>query len=335
MQAISPHATALFETVWAELSRLAAPYAKLFIEGTAEGKLVDGDSLPCSLDALILEELDFLQVMIKAPPVRKELIAQMQHLADAQHTVPWLQELVRVMVLYAQIPKEEEALWEYDANLYLCEATSLTANYTPRAACAELAVRSLGEWLKQLPIFAMLHFNQHNLQARATWKEREALLFLLNQSLKDVDEVSGKLDPPTASAVLEQVSSALQDPHLFMRAASQMVLACFFKIVAGVGEEYISAGAAAFTNAITTSANDPSDVVKVACFSVLPDYIEALPSNVTQPMQSAVINVMNEFISSHDLRDELEDADDVKAALIQLLRDAIMLDTTTITSSSS
>ncbi len=318
--------------MWQELSRLAVPYAQLFIEGSAEGKLVDSDSLPCSLDALVLEELDFLQVTIKAPPVRKELTAQMQQIGDLQHTVPWLQELIRVLVLYSRIPMEEEALWEYDANLYLCEATSLTANYTPRAACAELAVRSLGEWLKQVPIVAMLHFNQHNLQAAASWKEREALLFLLNQCLKDVEEVAGRLDPPTASAVLDQGSSALQDQHLFMRAAAQMVLGCFFKIVGNNGEEYTSASAAAFTNAITASANDPSDVVKVACFSILPDYIEALPPNVTQPMQSAIINVINEFISSHDLRDELEDADDVKAALIQLLRDTIMIDTSTLTS---
>ena len=281
------------------------------------------------MDTLILEELDFLQVTIKAPPVRKELTTQMQQLGDVQHTVPWLQELIRVLVAYARVPKEEEALWEYDPNLYLSEATSLTANYTPRAACAEVAVRSLGEWLKQLPILAMLHFNQHNLRTNS-WKEREALLYLLNQSLKDLDEIAVKLQPQTASAVLDQASSALQDPHMFMRAAGQMVLGCLFKIASG--DDYTSAGAAAFTNAITACANDPSDVVKIACFSILPDYIESLPSSVTQPMQSAIINVLGEFISSHDLRDELEDADDVKAALIQLLRDTIMLDISTLTS---
>lgn len=276
--------------------------------------------------------------------MRKELTAQMQQFGDAQHTVPWLQELIRILVLFARIPKEEEALWEYDANLYLCESTSLTANYTPRAACAELAVRSLGEWLKQTPILAMLHFNQqYSLQSQTStqaqapsapgWKEREALLYLLNQSLKDIDELSGALAPQTSSAILEQVSATLQDPHLFMRAAAQMILGCLFKIVGNSGgEEYAAAGAAAFTNAITSSASDPSDVVKVACFAILPDYISALPANVTQPMQSALVKVVDEFVSSHDLRDELEDADDVKAALIQLLRDAIMLDTSTITS---
>ncbi|KAH0842884.1 hypothetical protein AYO21_09621 [Fonsecaea monophora] len=330
-QALSPDVLALFQIVWEELDRVAAIYAQLYIDGTAEGKLVDSDNLPCSLDALVLEELDFLQVTIRAPSVRKELTAQMQQLGEAQHTAPWLQELIRVLVLYARVPKEEEGLWEYDSNLYLCEATSLTANYTPRAACAELAVRSLGEWLKQIPIAALLFFKQQNLSGQTSaWKEREALVYLLNQCLKDIDETDGKLTPQNSSAVVEGLSDTLQHPNPFMRAAGQMAAACFFKVASG--EEFLAAGAVAFTNAVTASSMDESDLVKVACLSILHDYIEALSPTVTRPMQNAVINVVGEYISSHDLRDELEDADDVKAALIQLLRDAIMLDTSTITS---
>ncbi|KAI1615101.1 armadillo-type protein [Exophiala viscosa] len=329
VHAISPHAVSLFQIVWEELSRLAGPYAELFLDGHVEGKLVDSDNLPHSLDALVLEEIDFLQVMIKAPPVRSELSTQMKQLGDAQHTVHWLQELIRVLVLYSRIPKEEEALWEYDSNLYLSEATSLTANYTPRAACGELVVRSLGEWLKQIPIIALLHYKQQALSAEsAHWKEREALLYLLNQCLVDVSEFSGKLDQSTASILVGQVSASLQDSKAFMRAAAHLTLATFFKVV---GDDYFSAGAASFTNAINASVTDPSEVVKVACLSAIPNYLEALPSNVTQPMQGAIFHAIEEFISSHDLKDELEDADDVKAALIQTLRDGIMLDTTNIT----
>ncbi|KIW11775.1 hypothetical protein PV08_09047 [Exophiala spinifera] len=329
VHAISPHAVSLFLIVWEELSRIASPYAELFIEGTAEGKLVDSDNLPCSLDALVLEEIDFLQVTMKAPPVRAELSSQMKQLGDAQHTVQWLQELIRVLVLYARIPAEEEGLWEYDSNLYLSEATSLTANYTPRAACGELVVRSLGEWLKQMPIVAMLHFNQHAFSNPSTsWKEREALLYLLNQCVIDVSEVSGNLDSAIASALLEQVSVFLQDSHAFMRSAAQLLLGAFFKVA---GNDYAAAGAASFTNAVNAAVSDPSEVVKVACLNAIPMYLEALPSNVTLPMQGAIVNAVAEYVSSHDLKDELEDADDVKATLIQALRDAIMLDTTNIT----
>jgi importin-9 len=222
VQAISPHATALFEAVWAELARLATPYDALFVSGTAEGKLVDSDNLPCSLDALLLEELDFLQVMIKAPPVRKELTAQLQQLdKDVQHTAHWLQELIRVLVAYAKIPKEEEALWEYDANLYLSEATSLTANYTPRAACAELAVRSLGEWLKQLPIVAMLHFNQHNISAQTHWKDREALLSLCAQ-LRRWCWAASSSSPPYLRITKQPLQQHSQVPSQPLRAIRQM-----------------------------------------------------------------------------------------------------------------
>ncbi|KAK5455936.1 hypothetical protein LTS15_005254 [Exophiala xenobiotica] len=336
VHAISPHAVALFQIVWEELSRMAPSYAELFLDGAAEGKLVDTDNLPCSLDALVLEEIDFLQITIKAPPVRSELSAQMKQLGDAaQHTVPWLQELIRVLVLYARIPQEEEGLWEYDPNLYLSEATSLTANYTPRAACSELVVRSLGEWLKQVPIIAMLHFNQHALASNpsTSWKEREALLYLLNQCLIDVGEVSGRLNNSIATALLEQVSASLQDSHAFMRAAAQLVLGAFFTVVPG--DDYFSAGAASLTNAINIAITDPSEVVKIACLNIIPSYLDALPSNVTQPLQGAIVNAVAEYVSSHDLKDELEDADDVKAALIQALRDAIMLDTSSITETSA
>lgn len=161
--ALSQHVLELFTVVWEELSRFVPAYSLLFVDGEFEGKLVDSDGLPYTLDALVLEEIDFLASALKAKTVRAELTNQMKQLPNSEHTVGWLQELIRVMVQYSRIPKEEEGLWGFDANIYLCETTSVTANYTPRAACAELIVRSLMEWLKQLPIKALLHFNEHNL----------------------------------------------------------------------------------------------------------------------------------------------------------------------------
>lgn len=163
VQALTPHVLNLFTIVWEDLSRLAPAYGRLFVDGEGEGKLVDPDSLPYTLDALVLEEIDFLASALKAKPVRTELFAQMQQLPKQEFTVGWLQELLRVLIQYCRIPQEEEGLWQFDANIYLCETTSITANYTPRAACAELLVRSLMEWLKQTPLKGLLHLNEHNL----------------------------------------------------------------------------------------------------------------------------------------------------------------------------
>lgn len=140
----------------------------MFIDNDRGGKSTDGDGLPYTLDFLVLEELDFLQVTLKAPTVRHELEAQLKAAPQGRHTVAWLQELLKLLVAYAQIPKEEEALWEWDPNLYLCEATALTANYTPRAASAELAIRGLSEWLRLVPVDATLFFWQHTASSSTT-----------------------------------------------------------------------------------------------------------------------------------------------------------------------
>ena len=63
---------------------------------------------------------------------------------------------MQLVISYAQITTEEEGLWEIDVNLFLSEETALTANYTPRVACGALIVSGLLEWLRELPVEALL-----------------------------------------------------------------------------------------------------------------------------------------------------------------------------------
>ena len=128
----------------------------MFIADERQGRLEDVDGLPYTLDFLVLEELDFIAIMLKAPPVRNELSNQLKQTPNGPQYTNWLQELIKVVSTYAQISTEEEGLWEIDVNLFLSEETAVTANYTPRAACGDLVVRVLGEWLKQVPIEAIL-----------------------------------------------------------------------------------------------------------------------------------------------------------------------------------
>lgn len=159
--ALIPYVSEFFSIVWEELNRLAPGYTQLFVDAeNSESRLIDSDGIPYSLDFLILEELDFLASALKQKVVREELTRQMQQVAGAEHTAHWLQELIRVLVLYAQIPREEESFWEFDVNTYLCELSELTSNYTPRVASSLLLVSSLVEWLKQTPIQALLTFHE-------------------------------------------------------------------------------------------------------------------------------------------------------------------------------
>lgn len=146
----------LFQTAWEELSHLRPAYHELFINDERQGRLEDADGLPYTLDFLVSDELDLMENLLKAPPVKAELQSQLKQASTGPQSVGWLQEIMQLVISYAQITTEEEGLWEIDVNLYLSEETSLTANYTPRVACGTLIVTGLVEWLKEVPLEALL-----------------------------------------------------------------------------------------------------------------------------------------------------------------------------------
>lgn len=142
---LSPQSPQLFTASWQELSASQAAYHQLYINDERQSRLVDADGLPYTMDFLVVEELEFMQACLRAPPVRKQLESELQ----SCHTGPasWLTEIMKLAVAYGQITTEEEGLWEIDVNVFLSEETSVTANYTPRTACGDLLIK-LGEWIK-------------------------------------------------------------------------------------------------------------------------------------------------------------------------------------------
>jgi importin-9 len=147
----------IFTTIWTELSNVQGAYHDLYIEEERQGRLEDADGLPYTLDFLVLEELDLMQALLKAPPVKAELQSQLQNAGQAAMTSGWLPEVVKLVATYAQITSEEEELWEVDVNLFLSEETSITANYTPRTCGGDLVIK-LGEWLKVTIVEALLAY---------------------------------------------------------------------------------------------------------------------------------------------------------------------------------
>ena len=136
-----------FSTIWTELSNIQSAYHGFYIDDERQGRLEDVDGLPYTLDFLVLEELDLIQTLLKAPPVKAELQLQLQNAGQSAATTSWLSEIMKLAGSYAQITSEEEGLWDIDVNLFLSEETSVTANYTPRTCSGDLVVK-IGEWLK-------------------------------------------------------------------------------------------------------------------------------------------------------------------------------------------
>lgn len=143
-----------FTTIWTELSNSQPLYAQFYISHDRQGRLEDVDGLPYTLDFLVLEEIDLLQALLKAPPVKAELQQQLQ---NAGQGATWLPEILKLASSYAQMTAEEEGLWDIDVSLFLSEETSVTANYTPRTCSGDLVVK-LGEWLKTTAIEGLLAY---------------------------------------------------------------------------------------------------------------------------------------------------------------------------------
>lgn len=193
------------------MTNVRPSYQKAYLDASEEGRLEDSDGLPYTLDFLVLEDLDFLHACVKAPPVRKALEAQLKE------GKTWLLDLVNLIIAYAQITDEEEGMWDIDVNVFLAEETSVTANYTSRTACGDMAVK-LGEWLPDSTMQALLAAMKQDLGSGSGWRLREASLFILGQILADWSNLPRTLQDDLAQGLHEIIRYSITQPEPFLRA---------------------------------------------------------------------------------------------------------------------
>ncbi len=315
-QLLLPQSPVLFSATWEELSLLQDNYQYMYVDNDEQGRLEDADGLPYTLDFLVLEELDFLQSCLRAPPVQKELEAQLQQQGGVSGT-SWVMDVMKLAVGYAQIPKEEEDLWDIDVNLFLAEETSVTANYTARTACGDLLIK-LGEWLHQGALEGLLAYTQILFaNEAATWRTKEASLFLLTQLLSDFLDVEKTVAPEVAGSYLPLIDYAVNqlDEPLF-RARSYLIAGILVQSIPDVALGLLD-------RTIKGVNSDEAEVVKVSCIKSLQGFVKA--RTVPADRQVPIVASISEYLYAKDLTD-LEDADDLLVTLVETLRAAIGID---------
>ena len=226
---LSPRSTGLFSAIWDELTRLQPTYQATFVEDdvvTSLTRLEDADALPYSLDFLVLEDLDFLQGCLRAPPVRKELERQLETQSGQDS---WLVGYVRLITAYAQITVEDQSMWELDVNVFLAEETSVTANYTARISCGDLVIK-LAEWLREKMLESLAlqteeHFNRSD---EGAWRQQEASLYLLEQTLGDWQDSDHKVSRLLSDRFLTLAGAAKQHTNSFLRARGKSTAVAVF-----------------------------------------------------------------------------------------------------------
>jgi importin-9 len=147
-------------------------------------------------------------------------------------------------------------------------------------------------------------------------------LFVVNQLLRDFNEVEQQIPLDVASGLTNSIQYALQNEQELLRARGYLVAGVLAQ-TAGPNFQQVAAGYLDAT--MKAISQDSSEIVQVACIRVLQDLLPALPSTSTQPMQIPIIGSISEFISAHDLR-EGADNDDLKVTLAESLRDTIMIE---------
>ena len=315
---LSPHSPELFDATWQELSALQSQYHDMYIQDDRQGRLEDADGLPYTLDFLVVEELDFMQACLRAPPVRKQLEQQLQSQGPG-----WITEVMKIAVAYGQITTEEEGMWDIDVNVFLSEEVNVTANYTPRTAAGDLVIK-LGEWLQAPTLEGLLTYTTTLYSENASWKHKEASLYLLSQLLGDFQDVEKQIGAEAANGYVYFIDHATQDDAVYLKARGYLVAGSLTRTS---GEALRDVAVNLMQNSLQAITSDSPDIVKVSCIRALQYYLAALPSSKTLPQQSNIIAAISDYFVNLDFN-ELADSDDLLMTIVETLRDAISLDTT-------
>ncbi|OAA80171.1 Armadillo-type fold protein [Akanthomyces lecanii RCEF 1005] len=308
-----PQSATLFTAVWEELITLLPSYECLYIDNDAQGRLEDVDNLPYTLDFLVLEELDFLNQCFRAPPVQAELDGQLKAHPNA-HEVPWMVDIMKLLVGYSRVIHEEEELWDIDCSLYLAEETSVTANYTARTAAGDLLIK-MGEWFNEKTIDGLFGYTKA-LFPGGGWRSQEAALYLFVMLAGDFQDVDKEIPEVVAHAYLELVDYAIN------RAEEPLLRARGYLLAGILGRSY-DPPTALLDRVINSINAEQSEVVKVACVKAINDLIDA--GKVPEDRQLSIINAVQTYMNGRD-PEEMEEADELLVTLTGAVRAAISLD---------
>ena len=311
-----PQSTSFFSAVWEELTVNLNPYEELYIKSDAQGRLEDADNLPYTLDFLILEEIDFLNQCFRAPPVQAELDGQLKGNVPA-HEVPWMMEIMKLLVSYSRVSREEEELWDIDCSLYLAEEASVSANYTTRTAAGDLLIK-MGEWFGQKAVEGLYSYSKSLFPGDGSlWRSQEAALYLFVMLLSDFQDLSKSIPDNVAHAYLELVDYAINRPE-------ENILRARGYLVAGMLGRSFEPPESLLDRIIHSITGEASEVVQVSCIKAVEGLISA--EKVSNERQVSIISAIHNYMNGKDPAD-MEDADELLVTLSEALRAAIGLDT--------
>ncbi|KAF8241684.1 ARM repeat-containing protein [Wilcoxina mikolae CBS 423.85] len=318
------HIEKLFGATWMDMNRVKDMYVEEFVQHEAEGRLVDIDGLPYSLDLYCLEQLDFIQSCLGNRAVK-------DHIEQAGFGIggssPFSQ-MVFTAISLSQIAGEDKTMWEIDLNVFLSEETAISANYTPRTASGDLILK-LGECFPARTVESLFDHTQRIFSSGENRELKESALHLWDQLLNEYAEMGRTIDESAATNLLGFIVIAigsLEEENQFLRSRGYSVAATLTKAMYSSIEDKVTQ---LMEQSIRASTGDPSIIVQITALRVFQKYRESVPVDQLQPFQASIIASVRRFLTQKS-HDDPEDSQDVLTELVETVRSATTINYTTI-----
>ncbi|TGZ82423.1 ARM repeat-containing protein [Ascodesmis nigricans] len=309
----------LFAATWSDMNLLKERYVAEFVREDTDGKLVNADGLPYSLDLYVLEQIDFIQTCLGTKVVRDRIE---QAGFDTAGGSPFSQMMFTTVML-SQIGGEDRMMWEADLNVFLSEECAVSANYTPRTACGDLALK-LFECFPDRTLQALYDHTQSVFRMGAEGAYvKEAALYLWDQLLHEIADREYPVDENLAKGLLQLIVQAMCDESDdFLRARGYAAAATLTEAACSSIRGQVTE---LMEQSIRAATSDKSPVVEICAIRSFQKYCHSVSGEQLRGFQVGIITAIRMFMD-HKGAEDLDDAQDVLAELVETIQAAAGID---------
>lgn len=255
-----------------------------------------------NLEFLVFEELELLEALLTRFNLPSLLISSMN-------------DIINLLIQYAQISKEMEELWVDDMNEYVREETELSLGRSVRAQVQSIILPlSNNSSLNALSVLAKTTIDILN-QESASWKLKECALYLFAMMLYDSNENRSTISKEFINNFVQQISSCHYDSvHPLLRARSLLAGASVCKSLKDI-IDVPTITIPLFEATLNFAISDNNDTVKSAGILSFQNFCKLLPKEYLDTKVDMMYGIISKMIP--------EAAEETPAAFAEVLVEII------------
>lgn len=290
----SRHMVDMFQATLSDIFHLLPVYEQVCIKGE-DGNIPEIDPSEASnvfihenltIDNLVLEELDFIDMAMETRPV----IIKVESV---------LRDFLVMMTRYAQIPKELEE-WEDDMDDFVQEESELSIGKLVRGEVANIiTVCGKSRHFSLLPI---LWDNAYTLSQELSdnWKIKESTLYLFTRLIVEGTSDHSALPGESIEQFIQFVYECQQDSSPLLRSRAFLSAASVTRALSSRIDTR-EVRLPLFESTLHSALNDPNDTVRVSSVMAMTKYCKDLPEDLFLSKEESM------YLAIHQLAQKAQD----------------------------